>query len=67
MNLLQSQNVKFDSFNVLENEGVRQRLKTLSQWPTYPQLYVNGELVGGVDIVQDLINSGDFHSIVNKP
>ncbi len=66
MALLQSHNVKFDTFNILENEGVRQRLKTLSEWPTYPQLYVNGELVGGIDIVQDLIDSGEFQSIVNE-
>ncbi len=66
MALLQSQNVKFDTFDILENEGVRERLKTLSEWPTYPQLYVNGELVGGIDIVQDLIDSGEFQPIVNE-
>ncbi len=55
----------FSTFDVLKNEGVRHRLKTLSEWPTYPQLYVDSELVGGVDIVQDLIDSDEFQSILN--
>lgn len=44
--------MKYGSFDILENEAVRQALKQYSNWPTYPQLYVNGELIGGLDIVQ---------------
>ena len=44
--------VEFGSFDILEDEKVRQGLKKYSNWPTYPQLYANGELVGGLDIVK---------------
>jgi len=44
--------VQYGHFDILEDEEVRQGLKAFSDWPTYPQLYVNGQLVGGVDIVQ---------------
>lgn len=43
---------KFDTFDILENEEVRQGLKTYSNWPTYPQVYVKGQLIGGLDIVK---------------
>ncbi len=43
---------KYDSFDILTDEDIRQGLKEYSKWPTYPQLYVNGELVGGLDIVK---------------
>jgi glutaredoxin-related protein len=43
---------KYSSFDILSDEEVRQGLKEYSKWPTYPQLYVNGELVGGLDIVK---------------
>lgn len=42
----------FGHFDILEDEVVRQGLKSFSNWPTYPQLYVKGELVGGLDIVK---------------
>jgi len=58
--LLSEQQVSFEYFNILEDEEVRQGLKTFSDWPTYPQLYANGELVGGLDIVKEMIESGDF-------
>jgi glutaredoxin-related protein len=48
---LQSNAIEFDSFDILEDEAVRQGLKEYSNWPTYPQLYVKGELLGGCDIV----------------
>jgi glutaredoxin-related protein len=44
--------VQYQSFDILEDEEVRQALKTFSNWPTYPQLYVRGQLVGGLDIVK---------------
>ena len=49
---------EFGYFDVLSDEGVRQRLKERSNWPTYPQLYVDGELVGGCDIIMELAESG---------
>merc|ERR1712032_139945 len=58
VNILTSQSIEFGSFDILTNEQVRQGLKRYSDWPTYPQLYVNGELVGGLDIVEDMVNEG---------
>lgn len=49
--LLREKSVKYGFFNILADEDVRQGLKKLADWPTYPQLWINGELVGGLDIV----------------
>lgn len=50
--------VAYDTFDILGDEEVRQGLKTFSDWPTYPQVYVNGDLIGGLDIVKELV-AGD--------
>lgn len=50
--ILQRHNIQFSSFDIFSDEEVRQGLKTFSNWPTYPQLYVSGELIGGLDIVK---------------
>ena len=44
----------FESFNILADQELREGLKEYSSWPTFPQLYVDGKLVGGADIVRDL-------------
>jgi glutaredoxin-related protein len=44
--------VEYKTFDILSDEDVRQNLKKYSNWPTYPQLYVKGELVGGLDIMK---------------
>lgn len=44
----------YETFDILTDEEVRQGLKTYSDWPTYPQVYVKGELVGGLDIIKEL-------------
>lgn len=54
--------VPFETFDILEDEEVRQGLKELSKWPTYPQVYVKGELIGGLDIVKEMKESGDLES-----
>lgn len=51
--------------NILADEEKRQAVKDYSQWPTFPQLYVNGELVGGCDIVTELYESKELHDILN--
>lgn len=56
--MLTSQGVEFDSFDILQDDEVRQGLKKFSEWPTYPQLYANGKLVGGLDIVRELMEDG---------
>ncbi|KAJ3181928.1 Glutaredoxin 3 [Gaertneriomyces sp. JEL0708] len=62
--LLTEQGVKYDTFDILEDEEVRQGLKSFSNWPTYPQLYVNGELVGGLDIVRELVQQGELQAVI---
>uniref|UniRef100_A0A8I5ZN19 Glutaredoxin 3 n=1 Tax=Rattus norvegicus TaxID=10116 RepID=A0A8I5ZN19_RAT len=52
LEILNSTGVEYETFDILEDEEVRQGLKTFSNWPTYPQLYVRGDLVGGLDIVK---------------
>ena len=51
--------------NVLEDAGIRQGIKEYSQWPTIPQLYVNGEFVGGSDIMMEMYESGELQQVVN--
>ena len=50
--------------NVLEDDDVRQAIKTFSNWPTIPQLYVGGEFIGGTDIVQEMFDSGELQKIL---
>lgn len=50
--------------NIFEDPELREALKGYSNWPTYPQLYVNGELVGGCDIMIDLYKSGDLQAML---
>ena len=54
----------FGSFDILEDQEVRQGLKEKSKWPTYPQLYVNGELLGGCDIILEMFEDGSLASEV---
>lgn len=49
----------------MTDEEVRQGLKTYSDWPTYPQLYVKGDLIGGLDIVKEMVASGQFEDALN--
>ncbi len=57
---------KFDSVNILEEPDLRDALKQYSNWPTFPQLYVNGELVGGCDIVVEMYNSGELQKVLSE-
>ena len=73
-------NAKYGTFDILTDDAVRQGLKTYSNWPTYPQLYIKGELVGGLDILKELNEDGelktmltdampaspDFNALINK-
>lgn len=56
----------FGHVNVLEDPEVRANLPRFSNWPTFPQLFVNGELIGGCDIVVDLHAQGDLQRIVSE-
>lgn len=64
--LLRECGADFMAVNILEDEALRQGIKEYGNWPTIPQLYVNGELIGGSDIMQKLYESGELHKILIK-
>lgn len=55
---------EFAYVNILENPDIREKLKVISNWPTYPQLYLNGELIGGCDIMTELYETGELQELV---
>lgn len=55
---------RFAFVNILDNQDLREGLKVYSNWPTFPQLYINGELVGGCDIIMELSESGELEKLV---
>ncbi|XP_065616199.1 monothiol glutaredoxin-S14, chloroplastic isoform X4 [Quercus suber] len=64
--ILRSFNVPFETINILENEILRQGLKQYSNWPTFPQLYIEGEFFGGCDITVEAYQSGQLQEILEK-
>jgi monothiol glutaredoxin len=58
--------VPFQSYNVLDDMDLREGIKTFSNWPTIPQLYVKGEFVGGCDIVREMFQSGELHALLEE-
>ena len=58
--------VKFKGIDVLTDPSLRQGIKDFSNWPTIPQLYVKGELVGGCDIVREMFQSGELQELLNN-
>jgi Grx4 family monothiol glutaredoxin len=64
--ILDATGVSYDAFNVFEDEEVRQGLKEFSDWPTYPQLYHKGELLGGLDILRELQESGELDEMLQE-
>ena len=64
--ILKASNKRFAFVNILEDHEIREGLKAFSNWPTFPQLYVNGELVGGSDIVEQMFNNGELDNILNS-
>lgn len=66
VNALQEDGVSFGSFDIFNDEEVRQGLKVFSNWPTFPQLYYKGELIGGCDIVMELRNNGELKSTLSE-
>jgi monothiol glutaredoxin len=52
--------------NVLEDESIRQGIKDYANWPTIPQLYVNGEFVGGADILTEMYQAGELQSLLSR-
>ena len=64
--ILTHMGVPFNSANVLEDDELRDGIKTFSQWPTIPQLYVKGEFVGGCDIVTEMFQSGELETLLKE-
>ena len=65
-NLLKHLKVNFKGVNVLEDPNLRQGIKDYSDWPTIPQLYINGEFVGGCDIVKEMFEKGELKKILSE-
>ncbi|CAF4695345.1 unnamed protein product [Rotaria sp. Silwood1] len=58
--ILDEYKIKYDYFDVLSDQNLREQLKIYSNWNTYPQLYADGELIGGLDIMKQMIENGEF-------
>jgi monothiol glutaredoxin len=64
VSILQSVGARFAAVDVLPDPRIRQELSAISNWPTIPQLFVGGELVGGCDIVSEMYQSGELHGVL---
>ena len=56
---------EFSYVDILENQEIRQTLPNISDWPTFPQVFVSGELVGGCDIISEMHESGELQKLIN--
>ena len=65
-NILKHLGANFKGVNVLDNEEIRNGIKTFSDWPTIPQLYVKGEFVGGCDIVKEMYEKGELKELLKN-
>jgi monothiol glutaredoxin len=63
---LRAVNARYTHVNIFEEPELREALKAYSNWPTYPQLYVKGELVGGSDIVIEMYRSGELRTLLEE-
>ena len=64
--ILKHLGVNFQSYDVLQDENLRECIKSFSNWPTIPQLYVNNEFVGGCDIIREMFESGELKEYFTK-
>jgi len=63
---LRALNAQYRHVDIFEEPELREALKAYSNWPTYPQLYVNGELIGGCDIVVEMYRSGELQTLLQQ-
>ena len=63
INMLKILEVHYKSVNVLENQSIREGIKTFSDWPTIPQLYIKKEFIGGCDIVKEMFENGELKKV----
>jgi len=64
--MLQACEVEFAYVNIFDDEEIRQGLKEYSNWPTFPQLYANGDLVGGADIMIEMFENGELKTLLDS-
>lgn len=64
--ILTHMGVPFQTANVLEDDELREGIKSFSQWPTVPQLYVKGEFVGGCDIITEMFQAGELDTLMKE-
>ncbi|SDA03883.1 BZ3500_MvSof-1268-A1-R1_Chr11-1g03283 [Microbotryum saponariae] len=64
VNILNEQDVEFTTFDILSDDAVRQKLKDLNEWPTFPQLIIKGEFVGGLDVVKEMVENGELKEML---
>lgn len=64
VDVLQELGVKFKSFDILTDETIRQGVKEFANWPTYPQLWVKGKLIGGCDLVVEMYQNGTLTEVL---
>ena len=57
---------EFSYVEILENQDIRENLPSISDWPTFPQVFVTGELIGGCDIVTEMHESGDLQTLIKE-
>ena len=65
-NMLKILDVNFKGVNVLENQSLREGIKTYSDWPTIPQLYIKKEFIGGCDIVKEMYENGELKKVLEE-
>ena len=66
VNIFKILELNFKSVNVLENQNIREGIKTYSDWPTIPQLYVNNEFIGGCDIIKEMYENGELIKLLES-
>src|ERR1700688_994256 len=66
IHILKACNAKFMTFDVLQDEDIRQGIKVYANWPTIPQLYVKGEFIGGCDIMTEMNETGELQQLINE-
>jgi monothiol glutaredoxin len=58
--------IEFESYNVLEDDQLREGIKVFSDWPTIPQIYIKKEFIGGADILKEMLENGEIESLLEK-
>lgn len=66
ISILKNLGVSFSTFNILNDPEIRQGLKEYSNWPTYPQLYVKGQLLGGNDVITEMFKNGELQEFLKN-